>query len=239
VFALPGLLTRQGGFRMAVCLDEFQQIRNFDSGTVEAALRNEVQKQRTVGYVFAGSQPTLMDAMLAPKRPFYKAGPRVFLDKIPAGAWRVFIARQFARRGRDLTPQAMEVLLRAADLIPYDVQRVAHELWDFAELRDRRRLEVGDVEDVLDRLLAGQGTYYERQWQQLAPRQRAVLQALAHRGSEGLLSQEVRSTWRLGAASTVQKALQALEKQDILDRYQGRYFLLDPLFGRWIERMGG
>jgi hypothetical protein len=205
---------------------------------VEGALRNEVQKQRNVGYVFAGSQPSLMETMLAPKRPFYKAGPRVFLDKIPADAWREFITRQFARRGRELVPNAMEYLLAVTDLIPYDVQRVAHELWDFAELHNRRRLEKADVEDTVDCLLIGQGTYCERLWQQLAGRQRAVLQALALRGSEALFSQDVREGWRLGAASTVQKALQALVKQDILDRYQGRYFFLDPLFGRWVERVG-
>jgi hypothetical protein len=72
------------GFRMAICLDEFQQISQFNGGSVENAIRNQVQEQREVGYVFAGSQPSLMQEMLSAKRPFHKAGPQVFLDKIPA-----------------------------------------------------------------------------------------------------------------------------------------------------------
>src|ERR1700734_2983450 len=60
VFAMPGELTRNAGFRMAICLDEFQQISEFDSGTVENVLRNQAQKQREGGYVFAGSQPSMM-----------------------------------------------------------------------------------------------------------------------------------------------------------------------------------
>jgi AAA+ ATPase superfamily predicted ATPase len=74
VFALPGELARHGGFKMAICLDEFQQVRNFDGQSVEDALRNSVQVQRDVGYVFSGSQPSLMEEMLSAKRPFHKTG---------------------------------------------------------------------------------------------------------------------------------------------------------------------
>src|SRR5262249_37302645 len=91
IFALPGQVARHGNFRMAICLDEFQQIREFGGVTVENALRNAVQEQREVGYVFAGSQPSLMKQMLSSKRPFYKAGPQMSLDKISAAEWKDFI----------------------------------------------------------------------------------------------------------------------------------------------------
>jgi uncharacterized protein len=238
VFALPGEITRKGGFRMAICLDVFQQIRSFDGAAIENALRNAVQGQRDVGYVFAGSQPSLMEEMLAAKRPFYKAGPRLFLKKIPPEPWREFISTQFGRRGRKVAGEAMELLLAIADLIPYDVQRIAHELWDHAELSGARLLGVEDIRRVARRLVASQTEYYERLWEQLASRQRAVLQALAERGAEALYSEAARRQHNLGPASSVQKALQALDAQDIIDRYEDRYFLLDPLFAVWIrERM--
>jgi hypothetical protein len=236
VFALPGELTKNGGFRMAICLDEFQQISEFDSGSVENAIRNQVQKQREVGYVFAGSQPSLMREMLSAKRPFHKAGPQMFLDKIPASDWKEFIAGQFGKRRRKLDEQAMETLLTAADLIPYDVQRIAHELWDYAELKDKRNLDAGDVTSVIDSLVSGQSTYYELLWEQLSAGQRALLQALAERGASQIYAQAIRNDFRLGAASTVQKALQSLDAKDILDRYREAYFFLDPLFPRWIRK---
>jgi len=236
VFAMPGELTKNAGFRMAICLDEFQQISEFDGGSVENAIRNQVQKQREVGYVFAGSQPSLMKEMLSAKRPFHKAGPQMFLDKIPASDWEEFIARQFAKRGRKLDEQAMETLLATADLIPYDVQRVAHELWDYAELKDKRDLSASDVNSVIDALVSSQSTYYELLWEQRSAGQRAVLQALAQRGASAIYSQAVRSEFRLGPASTVQKALQSLDSKDVLDRYKEAYFFLDPLFPHWIRK---
>lgn len=235
VFALPGELTRNAGIRMAICLDEFQQISGFDSGSVENAIRNQVQKQREVGYVFAGSQPSLMKEMLSARRPFHKAGPQMFLDKIPASDWKEFIAHQFRRRGRALNEEGLELLLSTADLIPYDVQRIAHELWDYGELRDKRELGVSDVHAVIHTLVAGQSTYFELLWEQLSAGQRATLQAMAKRGPSEIYSQAVRAEFRLGAASSVQKALQSLDSRDILDRYQGRYFFLDPLLSCWIK----
>jgi hypothetical protein len=238
VFALPEELTKHADFRMAICLDEFQQITQFDGGTVENVIRNQVQQQRQVGYVFAGSQPSLMQEMLSASRPFHKAGPQMFLDKIDAEDWKEFIAAQFRRRGRSIDEAAMELLLSAADLIPYDVQRIAHELWDYAELQDKKQLAIADVERVINGLVSGQSTYYELLWEQLAPRQRAALQALAARGASEIYSQTLREEFRLGPASTVQKAFQSLDAKDVIGRYKGEYFFLDPLFPRWIAKRG-
>jgi uncharacterized protein len=236
VFALPGELAKNGGFRMAICLDEFQQVSEFNGGSVENALRNQVQGQREVGYVFAGSQPALMEEMLSVRRPFHKAGPQMYLDKIPESAWQEFITRQFRKRGRTLDHGALQMLLDTADLIPYDVQRIAHELWDYAELKDKTQLSKADVAAVTDAIVSGQSTLYEALWENLSARQRASLQALARRGAAEIYSQAVREEFRLGPASTVQKSLQALDARDILDRYQGSYFFLDPLFCSWIRK---
>ena len=235
VFALPGELAKNGGFRMAICLDEFQQIGEFNGGSVEAALRNEVQKQREVGYVFAGSQPSLMREMLGSSRPFHRSGPPMFLDKIPPQDWKDHIVRHFRRRGRTLADDAIDTLLNTADLIPYDVQRIAHELWDYAELRDKKDLGLTDVQVVVRNLVTAQSTYYELLWEQLSKKQQAVLQALATRGPAEIYSQVAREDYRLGAASTVQKAIQSLDSRDILDRYRDSYFFLDPLFPHWIR----
>ncbi len=236
VFAMPAELARNGGFRMAICLDEFQQLDLFGGAAVENVIRNEVQKQREIGYVFSGSQPSLMEEMLSAGRPFHKAGPAIFLEKIPAEPWKEFIKTQFKNRRRKITEQAIDRLLNVADLIPYDIQRIAHELWDYGELKNKTELTVNDVDFVIEELVRSQAEYFERLWEQLTSRQRAVLQALSHQGPADLHSQSGRERYRLGAASTVQKSLQSLDAQDILDRYHGTYFFVDPLFANWVRR---
>jgi hypothetical protein len=114
------------------------------------------------------------------------------------------------------------------------VQRLAHELWDYAELNAKSELNANDVELVTRRLVASESGFYERQWEQLRSSQRAVLQALAARRAAEIYSHAVRQEYRLGPASSVQRALQSLDGQDILDRYRDLYFFVDPLFAVWI-----
>ena len=93
-------------------------------------MRAAVQHQREVGYVFAGSEPSLMERMLGPKRPFYKAGPVMRLEKIPADEFAAFIDARFTRSG--IKPEAGlgAAIVDLAGNLPYDVQRLAHETWD-------------------------------------------------------------------------------------------------------------
>src|SRR5262249_10418766 len=91
VFALPGRLAAARRRTVVVALDEFQAVAGFNGGSVEHALRASAQEQRRVGYVFAGSEPSLMERMISPKRPFYKAGPVIRLDKIPPELFADFI----------------------------------------------------------------------------------------------------------------------------------------------------
>ena len=81
VFALPARLAEARRRKVVVALDEFQAIGGFNGGSVEHAMRAAVQHQRDVGYVFAGSEPSLMERMLGPRRPFYKAGPVMRLEQ--------------------------------------------------------------------------------------------------------------------------------------------------------------
>ena len=95
VFALPGRIAEIRRRKMAIALDEFQAIGSFNGGSVEHALRAAVQHQRNVGYVFSGSEPSLMERMLGRSRPFYKAGPVMRLQKIPAERFSGFIEARF------------------------------------------------------------------------------------------------------------------------------------------------
>jgi hypothetical protein len=236
VFALPETLAARGGFRMAICLDEFPQINAYGAVDVENSLRNAVQYQHHVGYVFSGSQPAMMRAMLGPKRPFYKAGPLIVLPRIPAADWAAFILKQCTRAGKRLTAAGLQRLLALADLVACDVQRLAHELWDHAHLSGLDTLDVPEVNPIAERVVNGEAAVFERLWEGIPQGQRGVLQALAAGRQRGFQSEEVRQRFRLGASSTVQRALQLLHDRDIIDREHDTDFFLEPMFALWIRK---
>lgn len=236
VYALPARLSETRRRPVVVALDEFQAIGSFNGGSVEHALRAAVQHQRTVGYVFAGSEPSLMERMLTPKRPFYKAGPVLRLEKIPPDEFADFIDARFSASG--LKPEAGlgASIVELAGNLPYDVQRLAHETWDQVRESGRRKATLDDLHLTLARLLAEQQTIFEGVWQRLTLGQRAVLRALVLEEGEALLGSEVRTRHRLGGPSTVQAALAALMRDDLVARERDRYVVVDSLLREWVAR---
>ncbi len=237
VFALPGRIAAHLGRRVVIALDEFQGITAFNGGSVEQALRAAVQRQRQVGYVFAGSEPSLMNQMIGPKRPVYKAGPVMRLQKIPADDFAAFVERRFRHSGLTPEPGLGAAIVDLAGNLPYDVQRLAHETWDDAAAARRKRVSLEDLHATLLRLLAEQDTICEAEWQRLTLAQRAVLRAVVLQHGVELLSAETRERHRLGAASSVQAALLALQREDLVTRDEtGRYLVVDSLMREWIAR---
>jgi hypothetical protein len=236
VFALPARIAAARKQRMAVALDEFQAIVSFDGGSVEHALRAAVQDQRQVGYVFSGSEPSLMERMLGPRRPFYKAGPVMRLEKINVQDFAVFIESRFLGSGIRAEPDLGDAIVELAANVPYDVQRLAHETWDDVKAAGRKTASVDDLHATLTRLLGEQQMVFEESWQRLTLPQRAVLRALVIEEGRELMSADVRARHRLPGTSTVQAALAALLRQDIITKDGTRYVAVDSLYREWVAR---
>ena len=236
VFALPGRIAAARRRRLAVALDEFQAIEAFDGGMVEQALRAAVQDQRNVGYVFSGSEPSLMERMLTPRRPFYKAGPVMRLEKIDPEVFAGWIESRFASSGFSVEEGLGQAIVDLAANVPYDVQRLAHETWDDAKAGKRRAVGLEDLHATLGRMLGEHSAVFEEAWLRLTLPQRAVLRALVLEQGRELMSEGVRVRRRLPGASSVQSALAALVKQDIVMKIGPRYAVSDSLYREWVAR---
>jgi hypothetical protein len=236
IFSLPGRLATDRKRSVIVALDEFQAIDAFDGGEVEHALRGAAQQQRQVGYVFAGSEPSLMEKMIGPRRPFYKAGPVMRLEKIRPAVFAEFIENRFSKSGIRPEPGLGAAIVDLAGNLPYDVQRLAHETWDDVRSAGGRRVGVEQLHATLTRLLAEQDTMFEAVWQRLTLAQRAVLRAVVLQGGRELLSADTRARHRLGGPSSIQASLGALIKHDLVLKEGPQYVVVDSLLREWIAR---
>ena len=120
--------------------------------------------------------------------------------------------------------------------LPYDVQRLAHETWDDVRVTRGRRVTLDDLHRVLRRLLSEQHVLFETIWQRLTLAQRAVLRTVVVEDGREMLSENTRHRHRLGGASTVQAALTALAREDLIMREGNRYAVVDSLLREWIAR---
>ena len=106
-----------------------------------------------------------MERMIGRSRPFYKAGPVMRLQKIPADRFadvhRGAVSSDAASR-----PEAGlgAAIVELAGNLPYDVQRLAHETWDDARA-EGRRTAISTICTRRSRLLGEHETLFEGAWQ--------------------------------------------------------------------------
>jgi hypothetical protein len=99
-----------------------------------------------------------------------------------------------------------------------------------------RRVGLDYLLASLRRLLAENAVFFEASWERLTLVQRAVLRALVLEDGVGLLSADVRTRHRLGGASSVQAALGALQREDVITRDGERWTVVDSLMREWVAR---
>jgi hypothetical protein len=177
-----------------------------------------------------------MEKMIGPKRPFYKAGPVMRLQKIPARIFADWLEQRFRGSGMKPEPGLGHAIVELAGNLPYDVQRLAHETWDDVRASGGRAVRLEHLHGTLSRLLAEQDTVFEAIWQRLTLAQRGVLRAVVLQSGRELLAAETRLRHRLGSPSTIQTSLSLLMKQDLLHKEDGQFVVVDSLLREWVAR---
>ncbi|MBI5398997.1 ATP-binding protein [Candidatus Saganbacteria bacterium] len=239
IFELPEIIAKRQNKKLLIVFDEFQEILNLNGGTIEGKLRASIQHQRKVAYIFASSKQHLLFEMAnSPQRPFYKVGPILFLEKIPSDEFAIFIKQKFLSGKIKISDETIEQIIKTAENIPYYVQMLCHELWDFSAAS--KKIEPIDIKTVLERLVSQSSSNFHLEWSRLIPSKRQVLKAIAIEGGEKVLSKNFLNKYQLGFPSKVNRSLLSLIDTGYLDKSdEGIYFYNDLLFREWVKRLKG
>ncbi|MFA7494393.1 MAG: hypothetical protein WCZ43_12895 [Proteiniphilum sp.] len=83
VLNLPQKIAKEKGVRIVVCLDEFQQVAEFDNALYfQRKLRSAWQLHQDITYCLYGSKKHLMTKLFSKQSmPFYKFGDVIYLQK--------------------------------------------------------------------------------------------------------------------------------------------------------------
>lgn len=234
---------KKSRLRVAVVLDEFQEVVERGGVEAESQIRAAVQRHRHVGYVFAGSKTRFLVDMTSHSRPFYNLGDRDFLGPVPRGDFQVTLSAGFASGGIVIADGALDMIMTLAEDVPYTVQRIAHACWDTCRAgapdgAPPTALTVVIVAAVHERIVREQDPYYSELWVNLTPAQRNALLALVSTGGVGLASSALAREYRT-SVSTMQGALEGLRTRGIVrDEVTAgiaRPRVDDPLFGAWVR----
>ena len=218
-----------------VAIDEFQQIGTYGESGVEALLRTRIQQCRQTQFIFSGSKRHMMAAMFnSPAKPFYQSALSMGLEAIPGNVYLSFVTGMFKKYGKCIEPAVVKTVYQKYEGCTWFVQMMMNEL--FALTAQGECCNVDKVMVAKENVIHSQEGAYKELLAQLAPRQKAVLQAIAKDGRvSGITSASFISRYGLSSASSVQSAVKSLLKNDIITQENGEYRVYDYFFGEWLR----
>ena len=229
---MPGQLAGERQRRVALVLDEFQEVVDIDP-SLPRLMRAVFQRQPEVSHIYLGSRRHTLERIFNDENePFWRSAKRVELGVIDPAAFAPFIAKRFAQTGKALDTDALGLILDTTRGHPYGTQELCYFVW--------QRVEPGasaipeDVRAALADVLRSEDSHFAAVWDTASSQQRMLLQALA--AEEGRpLAGEYRRRHSLPTTSSVQRALQTLERAELVSRTGGTAWISEPFLPEWLR----
>jgi AAA+ ATPase superfamily predicted ATPase len=233
VLDLAEKVSSEKGFRMVVCIDEFQNIAGFDDPLFfQKRLRSHWQEHQNVSYCLYGSKRHMMpDVFTNPSMPFYKFGDLIFLEKIDTPSWIEFISDRFTATGKTISKNLAELIVKLTDNHPYYVQQLSQQVW----LRTESECHEAIVEQAHRSLVEQLSLLFATITETLSNSQIRFLKALVA-GETALSSAEVIEKYHLASSANVTRSRKSLIDKEILDNNAGMVSFQDPIFRYWLEK---
>lgn len=233
ILNLPELIAQKLNIKLIVCIDEFQNIHNFDDvENFEKLLRSQWQHHQNVSYCLYGSKRNLMvDIFNKKNRAFYRFGDIMMLPKIAAEHWLPFIVERFRATGKTISADLAEKIVALMKNHSYYVQQLSYYVWEHTGLT----ADNNTLHRALTRMMEINTPLYQLEVEHLSNTQVELLKAIINK-EEQFTSTKTMSAYRIGTSSNILKNLKILERNDFIEKFNKKVELLDPAFELWFKR---
>ena len=233
VLDLPEEIAKKKNIRLIICLDEFQNITNYQhEEELEKAMRASWQRHKNVSYCLYGSKRHMMEELFKKSsNPFYRFGDIVFLEKIPKIDWVKFIIMMFKDTDKSISKDLAEKIPSLMENHPWYVQQLSSYTWRITE----NEVSMHELGNALVELIETNIPLYQRELESLPAKQINLLKAI-YDGEEQLTSKRVMQTYDIGTPINIIRNRQSLEKNDVIHQVDGKkYDFLDPALKIWFR----
>lgn len=234
---LPGELAVDRGRRAALVLDEFQEIEAIDP-SLPRLMRTAFEQQPEVGRVYLGSKRHMMERIFNDENePFWRSAKRIELEVIEPRLFHPFITRRFAETNKEIEPSTVDEVLAETSGHPYATQELCYFLWE--ETPFDACAGAAELDAAIAAVLRSEHSHFQLRWEEASATQKQVLAALAAEPGRPL-SSAYRDRHGLPSAATVQSAVRALERRELIATQPGReHRVSEPFLARWLRALEG
>ena len=234
ILQLPEKIAIEKGIQIVICIDEFQQISDFeDSKTFQKKLRTVWQLQQLVSYCLFGSKKHLMNELFEKKNlPFYKFGDAIYLTKIETKYWIEYICKRFENTGKHISPELAKEICRLVDNHSSYVQQLAWLLW----IRTTDIATEEQLTHALEDLLDQNNILFQSETENLSAYQMNFLKAVIDGIHSKFSSKEIILKYNLGTSANIVRLKSALLQKELIETDGKEIILADPVFGVWFKK---
>ena len=231
IIDLAETIAKAKGIKIVVCIDEFQNIGNFEESLAfQRKLRAHWQHHQNVAYCLYGSKRhMLLDIFSNADMPFYKFGDIMFLEKIDNKTWGKFIRKRFKETGKSISTKQAEYLAALVENHSYYVQQLAQQAW----FRTRTTCSIAIIDDSLQNVKNQLSLLFISLTETISTTQIYFLKALIN--GETVFGQEVLTKYRLGTSANIIRIKEALLSKEIIDITAKNIEIQDPVFKLWLK----
>jgi hypothetical protein len=235
LFTLPGRIGASRGKQVALVFDEFQEVVEIDPG-LPKLMRSAFQEQPEVAHVYLGSKRHMMERIFSDaNEPFWRSAKQMELGVIPPEAFEPWVLERFEQSGRGVSAEALARAFEITGGHPYATQELFYFLW--GQTPARATAGIDRLELALESTLRSENAHFGLLWDSLAASQRLVVMALADEQPGHPLTTDYQRRHSLPATPTVQTALNALVRAELVTRMgRGEYSIAEPFLAEWLRR---
>jgi hypothetical protein len=232
---LVGELAAERKRRVVIVFDEFQEIIALDR-RFPNLLRAVFQAQPEVSHVYLGSKRHLLERIFNDRNePFWRSAKQLEIGPIAPATFEPFLRDRFAATGKGIRDEGLQLLLEVTGGHPYGTQELAYFVWELVPTGGEA--SATDVEDGLARVVRSEHNHFAQLWDDAPRAQRLVLLALADEPTRSVYSADYHERHELPATPTLQTALGALVRKEIVGRGAEReYRIIEPFLTEWLLR---
>lgn len=223
--------------KVVIAIDEFQQILAYPEKNTEALLRTHIQPLKNTNFIFCGSNQRMMNEIFNnAKRPFYASCSSLRLDFISTDEYARFIAMQFSKHKRKVTPESIEFILDFTQTHTYYTQAVCNQLFG----ADIKNITEEAIHATCAEILAqNENTFYQYR-NLLTAAQWDLLTAIAKEEKvKKPHSLEFIKKYRLGTSSLITRGIESLLAKEMIYHDTGikepYYAVYDKFLMRWLQ----
>ena len=234
VIDLPEQIAKAKGIKVVVCVDEFQNIAEFDDPLFfQRKLRAHWQRHQQVSYCLYGSKRHMMMEVFADSSmPFYKFGDLFFLNKIDTEHLVSFISERFKSTGKEITEEACRKIVSLTDNHPYYTQQLSQLSW----LRTSDMCNESIVATAHESLVEQLSLLFTNMMETFSFQQTCYLHAVIA-GERSITNAETMYKYHISSATSASRSLKTLVNKDILDNTAGKITFHDPIFEYWLRNV--